>query len=307
MIENKKIWLIEWYKTSKCAHDNEKDCPDKHMCMLYHNSIDRRRNPYNTNYLNLKCKKVFYRSEVPHLQLCHEKDDCKFAHSHTEVNYHPKNYKKSLCQNFADTKSCLWGEICFCAHGKTEQDYFNSNIEQGLKMMDLLIRKLDLLNLNDYIKLENDSTFSLYPNAFRVERLRLEDNPVLNLTPSNLKQMSELRQKLNELKAQNIDLQSQNGLLYERFLRAAADVLLSQNLAIRKEENTDEERSSFDEKKYLGLIKRYFCPKCASNARNCVLIPCGHVFCTKCVSVMQNICASCNGHYFKCQEIPVVN
>lgn len=84
-------------------------------CFGYHYENQRRRTPVDPEtgrlrYWDVPCDFVSTPHQCPH------GENCTFAHSREEVNYHAAKYKTKLCNE----KECRGKEVCCFAHGKNE-------------------------------------------------------------------------------------------------------------------------------------------------------------------------------------------
>lgn len=96
------------YKVSRCKIKN---CKFKEVCIGYHSSSDRRRDPTAYVYRPILCKDISYGSSSK----CPKGDTCPLSHSSFEVRYHPNIYKMYNCKAFKEGY-CEKGEFCENIH-----------------------------------------------------------------------------------------------------------------------------------------------------------------------------------------------
>ncbi|XP_064121356.1 uncharacterized protein LOC135225796 [Macrobrachium nipponense] len=96
------------YKISRCK---VKNCKFKEVCIGYHNSSDRRRDPAVHVYRPILCKDISYGSSSK----CPKGDTCPLSHSSFEVRYHPNIYKMYNCKAFKEGY-CEKREFCEYIH-----------------------------------------------------------------------------------------------------------------------------------------------------------------------------------------------
>lgn len=95
VLPSKKIYYyISDYLTTKCIcnlNNNKDNNIDTKSCLSggYHDSKERRRNPYNHSYLNIPCPTVYINGIWHDPSNCVNFDNCKHCHTFSEFIYHP--------------------------------------------------------------------------------------------------------------------------------------------------------------------------------------------------------------------------
>ena len=95
---------LSTYKTVKCS---EESCAVDD-CELYHNNLERRRNPEHFYYEDERCTKTFKDGKYLDPAECSKGDKCKLCHTKNEFYYHEKNYKTKDCNR----ELCKYGDYC---------------------------------------------------------------------------------------------------------------------------------------------------------------------------------------------------
>jgi hypothetical protein len=111
LAEFRSTWCCKRYD-----HDIEK-------CKFAHVDVNLgwlRRDPRKYDYKPILCQKISCvpvkdrkNHEYAYVNACEHGNNCKFAHSQEEINYHPLNYKKKECKS---VPCCQLRDICPCVH-----------------------------------------------------------------------------------------------------------------------------------------------------------------------------------------------
>jgi hypothetical protein len=152
-------WMAT-YKVRKCAI---KETHDRKVCLSWHTAKDKRRNPLMHPYFCLVCP------ENTNMASCPDADDCMHTHSELEVEFHPNNYKVSMCMKGPEGQSaCSVRNVYKCSGAHSQDDLRKPGIAVaeeeascGSISVELSVLKLSVVNSLDefgFLKsvIEND-------------------------------------------------------------------------------------------------------------------------------------------------------
>ena len=118
---------LNTYKTVFC----EKEGCNSTSCLKYHNSLEKRRDPTQWKYSNIRCPYT-YKEKYLNPTNCPKDDECDRCHTKNEFCYHPKNYKTRKCER----------TVCNDIYCANLHSYDISKLQSDLGKLESSIEKL---------------------------------------------------------------------------------------------------------------------------------------------------------------------
>ncbi|KAI3384883.1 hypothetical protein SNEBB_008971 [Seison nebaliae] len=126
---NDAMHIVCFYKTKDCTKSAHL-CRQGFACSDYHQRNDRRRNPFEFFYSSTPCSKVRVNNVWSNPTICPKEDNCKYAHTRHEQQFHPDVYKSTLCHDH-ENNFCPRGQQCAFHHNKIQEQEERTRIREA--------------------------------------------------------------------------------------------------------------------------------------------------------------------------------